>query len=99
MPKKINRYTTGDWILTVVMVLVCFISLYPVWYTVIISLNDSGDALRGGIYWFPRKFSLQSYKTVFMDKTILNAFAVTIARTIIGTVSSVFFTSMVAYAF
>lgn len=99
MSKKVNGYTVGDWILTVAMVLVCFLALYPVWYTVVISLNDSGDALRGGIYWFPRKFSLQSYKTVFMDKTIIQAFIVTICRTIIGTVTSVFFTSMVAYAF
>ncbi|MCQ2583963.1 MAG: carbohydrate ABC transporter permease [Treponema sp.] len=99
MPKKLNRYTAGDWLLSALMVIVCFLALYPVWYTVILSLNDSGDALRGGIYLFPRKFSLQSYKTVFMDKTIIRAFAVTIARTIIGTVTSVFFTSMVAYAF
>ena len=55
--------------------------------------------MRGGIYWWPRKFSLESYKTVFQDKTIAQAFVVTILRTLIGTVSSVLFTSMVGYAF
>ncbi len=96
---KLNKYTVGDYIIGIVMVLICFLALYPVWYTIIISFNDSNDALRGGIYWLPRKFSIESYKTVFQDKTIIRAFGVTILRTVIGTVSSVFFTAMVGYAF
>lgn len=93
-----NRFSPGDYVVTIVMLLICFISLYPVWYTIIISFNDSSDAMRGGIYWYSRKFSLESYRTVFQDKTIMNAFMVTILRTLIGTVTSVFFTAMVGYA-
>lgn len=96
---KIGKITMGDKLITVLMIIICFVSLYPVWYTVIISLNDSSDALRGGIYFFPRKFSLESYKTVFQDTTIINAFMVTVMRTVLGTVTSVFFTAMVGYAF
>jgi putative aldouronate transport system permease protein len=95
----LKRRSIGDFIIIVVMLVICFVTLYPVWYTVILSFNDSMDALRGGIYWFPRKFSLRSYQTVFLDNAILKAFNVTIWRTLIGTVVSVFFTSMVAYAF
>lgn len=96
---KLKKLTAGDYIISLIMCLICFVALYPVWYTVIISFNDSSDALRGGIYWFPRKFSLESYKTVFQDSTIVRAFMITVLRTLIGTVTSVFFTSMVAYAF
>jgi putative aldouronate transport system permease protein len=95
---KLNRITVGDIMIGILMLAICFVSLYPVWYTVVISFNDSGDALRGGIYWWPRKFSLESYKTVFQDTTIIRAFAVTVLRTLIGTVTSVFFTAMVGYA-
>ncbi len=95
---KLNRITVGDIMIGILMLVICFVSLYPVWYTVIISFNDSSDALRGGIYWWPRKFSLESYKTVFQDTTIIRAFAVTVLRTLIGTVTSVFFTAMVGYA-
>ena len=91
---RLNRATPGDYIIGFVMVLLCFISLYPVWYTIIISFNDSSDALRGGIYLFPRKFSLESYKTVFQDKTIVRAFMITVLRTLLGTVTSVFFTAL-----
>ena len=96
---SLKAATHVDIIINMLMFVVCFIALYPVWYTVIISLNDSGDAMRGGIYWLPRKFSLESYRTVFQDKTIVRAFLVTVVRTVIGTVTSVFFTAMVGYAF
>ena len=79
---RLNRITTGDIVIGAIMVLLCFAALYPVWYTIIISFNDANDALRGGIYWFPRKFSLQSYKTVFQDNTIIRAFMITVLRTV-----------------
>jgi len=97
--RKLNSVTAGDVVLGIIMGLICFICLYPVWYTVVISLNDSTDALRGGIYFWPRKWSFQSYKTVFQDSTIMRAFLVTVLRTVFGTVTSVFFTAMVGYAF
>ncbi|MDR2178087.1 MAG: carbohydrate ABC transporter permease [Treponema sp.] len=97
--KRIRAETIGGWIITAAMLFISFVTLYPVWYTVILSFNDSMDALRGGIYWFPRKFSLQSYRTVFLDNSIIAAFNITIWRTVIGTIVSVFFTSMTAYAF
>jgi len=96
---RLNKISIGDVIIGSVMVLLCFIALYPVWYTIIISFNDANDALRGHIYLWPRKFSLQSYKTVFQDNTIIRAFMITVLRTVIGTVTSVFFTAMVGYAF
>ncbi|HOK00072.1 MAG: carbohydrate ABC transporter permease [Treponemataceae bacterium] len=97
--RQLLREKVAERILELVMVLVCFITLYPVWYTVVLSFNESADTMLGGIYWWPRKFTLESYKTVFLDKNIIKAFNVTIWRTLIGTITSVFFTSMVAYAF
>ena len=97
--KAKRKISVSDIVIMAVMVVICFVTLYPVWYTVVLSFNDATDALRGGIYWWPREFSLASYKAVFQDKAILNAYAITIARTVIGTLSSVFFTAMVAYAF
>ena len=97
--RQLGGTKAGDVLINFIMLLVCFLALYPVWYTVVISFNDSSDSMRGGIYWFPRKFSIESYRTVFEDKTIVRAFMVTILRTVIGTVTSVFFTAMVGFAF
>ncbi len=97
--RKLNSSTPFNVIINTVMVIVCFIALYPVWYTIIVSFNNSEDTLRGGVYFWPRMFTLESYRTVFQDKSIIKAFGITIMRTLLGTVSSVIFTSMVAYAF
>lgn len=97
-----NRRTKGevvfDVINVVLVVIICFITLYPVWYVLIYSFNNGPDAAMGGIYWWPRKFSMENYKAVFRDKSIINAFGITIMRTLITTPLHVFFTAMVAYS-
>lgn len=81
-----------------VMLLICFATLYPVWYVLINSLNEGTDAMRGGIYWLPRVFSLESYTTVFKNDGLMTSFGITVAKTVLGTFIHVFFTAMVAYA-
>ncbi len=98
MRRKTRGNTFARFALIFFMLTVCFLALYPVWYTLVVSFNNSSDTLRGGIYFFPRIFTTESYKTVFQDHSIIKAFGITIARTLIGTVTSVIFTSMVAYA-
>ena len=97
--RKLDSDIAGNAIINIFMAFVIFLALYPIWYTVIVSFNNSEDTLRGGIYWLPRQFTFESYKMVFQDKSILNAFVVTILKTVIGTAVSVFFTAMVGYAF
>lgn len=101
--KLFSRKTKGEVIFdianTIIMLIICFATLYPIWYTLVNSFNDGMDAMRGGIYWFPRKFSIQNYIAVFSNGGILTAMLVTVAKTVIGTVVHVFFTAMVAYAF
>lgn len=98
----LKRRTTSekifDTINVVIMLLICFLTLYPIWYVIVNSFNDGMDAMRGGIYWWPRKFSLDSYRAVFSSPGIAKAMWITIAKTVIGTIVHVFFTAMVAYA-
>jgi len=81
------------------MLIICFLTLYPVWYIIVYSFNEGKDAMLGGIYFWPRKFTLDNYKIVFSNSDITTAFMVTVARTVITTTLHVFFTAMVAYAF
>ena len=101
--RKLNSASTMDHIIYIVMALICFAALYPVWYTVVISFNDSSDAMRGGVYWFPRKFSLESYRAVFQDKTIV-AYAFSKKHimfnkfyTILGTITMFFGGGLIPY--
>lgn len=79
------------------MLLVMFCTVYPFWYVVVGSLNDSTDFLRGGVFFWPRKFSLLNYSEVFGNDSLLNAFGVTIARTAVGVVTHIVFTGIFAY--
>ena len=94
----LNRSTAFDWINYAVMVLLAFIMVFPLWYCVAGSLNEGMDYLRGGVFLWPRKWTLANYKAVFLDSAILNAFWVTIWKCLVGTVTSVLCTAMVAYA-
>ncbi|MBQ7586452.1 MAG: carbohydrate ABC transporter permease [Lachnospiraceae bacterium] len=73
------------------------ITLYPVINTVALSFNDGIDAVRGGIYLWPRKFSMKNYKTVFAMQNIWTGAKVTVARTIIATLTSLFANALLAF--
>ncbi len=60
--------------------------------------NDATDAVRGGLYFLPRKLSLSSYKEILGRAAFRQSIKVTLARTIIGTPLAVLVTSMLAYA-
>ncbi|MBC8080883.1 MAG: carbohydrate ABC transporter permease [Gorillibacterium sp.] len=99
LKRKTMSEVSFDIVNNVIMLGICFITLYPIWYVLVNAFNDGADAMRGGIYWLPRKFSLDSFKTVFHSSGIMTAMGITVAKTLLGTVIHVFFTAMVAYAF
>lgn len=82
---------------TLLMLGVCFLTLYPMWFVFINSLNAPAQALLGTVNWFPKDWSLASYSVVFNDKTLMNGFLITTLRTGIGSTVHVLFTAIVAY--
>lgn len=97
--RKTKGEAAFDLLNSIGMLFICFITIYPIWYVVVNSFNDGTDAMRGGIYWWPRLFSLDNYAAVLSNAGIMTAMGVTVAKTLTGTVIHVFFTAMVAYAF
>ncbi len=79
------------------LALVAFLTLYPFYYCLVQSLNNGYDSRIGGVYWWPRDFTLENFEAVFQNEHIVTAFGVTIARTLLGTVLSVVFTALFAY--
>ncbi len=103
MSRKPVNASTGsrifDVFLYIFMTIICFVMLYPIWYVFVQSLNEGFDSAQGGVYFWPRAFTIDNYIEVFRDNQIILAFGVTIARTLIATTVHVLFTAMVAYAF
>jgi len=75
-----------------------FSTLYPFIYFLVLSLNDGHDAMRGGIYFWPRVFTLDNYIKAFENPYILSSFYISVFRTVIGTLISVILSAALAYA-
>ena len=82
---------------TIFMILFVIITLYPVINTLAISFNNGTDALRGGIYLFPRKFTWKNYATVLKKDSLMTGCFITVARTILGTVFSLVANAILAF--
>lgn len=81
----------------IIMAMIMIITLYPFLNVLAISLNDSTDTVRGGIYLWPREFTWENYKTIFSYSGLIQGFKVTILRTLSGTVLGLISASMLAY--
>lgn len=98
----IKKLTAADKIYMIinytVIILFCLTALYPFIYFLALSFNDGYDAMKGGIYLFPREFTLDNYEKAFSHPQMMNAFIISITRTFLVTVSSVILTALLAYA-
>lgn len=85
-------------ILVYIFVILCtFAALYPMIYTLSMSISGAEHVAKNDIYFFPKGFSLQAYKMVFEDKEIWGAYGNTLWYTVVGTVLSVVVTVVSAY--
>ena len=85
-------------IILLFMTLVFLVTLYPFYYVLIMSFNDGNDAMRGGIYLWPRVATLANYEKFLSDSKWAMSVGISLARTVLGTFLCVFFTCLIAYA-
>lgn len=98
---KSYRNSLGDKIFdvcnTIFMILLVIVTLYPFLNMLALSFNDANDSVRGDIYIWPREWTLRNFEYVFSESDVFYATFVSAARTIVGTIISVFCTAMLAY--
>ena len=102
MEKTVKKKTAGKIeafpiVNGLIMVLFVIVTLYPVLNTLAISLNDGTDALRGGIYLIPRKFTWKNYITVLQKDNLITGAYITVARTLLGTILSLAANAILAF--
>ena len=98
---KRKKRSREDWIMDSVIfilsIIVLLITIYPFYYIFILSFNEGLDASRGGIYWWPRKFTLENYQKFLNDAKWIRGFFMSLLRTVAGTLTGVLFTTLVSY--
>jgi ABC-type sugar transport system, permease component len=94
---KLRRIGGFDIVNGMLMVAVCFMTLYPMWFVLVNSFNAPEHAVLGTVNWLPKALSLDSYSVVFNNDNLMHGFFITAMRTLFGTVVHVLFTAIVAY--
>ncbi len=100
----IRKRTIGDRIFDTfngfIMILAILITLYPIWYVVVASLSSSYALMQHqGLLFTPLgKINLEAYKAVLIkDPMILTSYKNTLLYVILGTLTSLFLTTLGAY--
>ncbi|MBQ4158926.1 MAG: carbohydrate ABC transporter permease [Clostridia bacterium] len=89
---------TYQWINTILLVMVVVVCLYPFIHVTAIAFSSQSEAVRPGVHLYPMIVDMGSFKTVINNPLIWQSYYNTLHRTLIGTVLSVFVTSLGAYA-
>ena len=90
--KKFTGDRIFDFVNVTVILLITIIILVPLLNVLASSFSGSTALAEGGFIFFPKEWSLDNYRAVF------KAFFISVAKTVIGVVTHVFFCAMVAFA-
>ena len=98
----VTRKTKGDRVFDVVnfiiLLLICLIVAYPLYFVIIASISDPNVVNKGGVIFWPQGATLLGYQKLFQDQTIWRGYANTFFYTLCGTVLDVVVTTCAAYA-
>lgn len=87
----------SDIILVAICLVIVFLVAYPLYYVLIASVSNPYDVYAGKTFLLPSGFTLDGYKAVFADKSIITGFLNSIKYTVVGTIFSVVMIYLSAY--
>jgi putative aldouronate transport system permease protein len=93
-----RRLSVFDLANGLLMLAVCLITLFPIYYVVVISLTDSAVYTTGEVYLFPPAWSLDAYAYLFSTDIVFSSIQVSVFLATVGTVISLIVTSGLSYA-
>ena len=97
--KKITPYKVFSLFNILIMLVLVFVTAYPVWYVIVASFSDSTAlTLHNDFIWLPLKpYSLAAYRHVFRNPLILSGYANTIFVLVVGLAINLVMTILGAY--
>lgn len=87
----------GDILIFMICILICLVTLYPLYYVLIASVSDPRSVLAGDVTLFPKKFSFEGYYRVFRDGRIMRGLANSFIYGFSGTALNLLITLPAAY--
>lgn len=96
--KRSQREQILQVMIYMIIIAICLVIVLPCFNVLALSFNDGADAAKGNVYFWPRVFTLDNYREVFKDGSIMKGYFYTVARVVVGTSMSLIATSLAAYA-
>ncbi|WP_058303101.1 carbohydrate ABC transporter permease [Gorillibacterium timonense] len=92
-----NRLTLMDYLIFVIMLIAALLILVPFWNVIMISFSTPKEYADNPLLMFPKNPTLDSYRALFADGTILTGYWNTIKLLLAGLPLSLFLTTSMAY--
>lgn len=88
---------TSDIILVVLCLIIVLLVAYPLYYVLVASVSNPYDVYAGKTFLLPSGFTMDGYKAVFADDSIVTGYLNSIKYTVVGTIFSVVMVYLTAY--
>lgn len=96
--QKTKGDKVADTIIYAILALFALVTLFPLYYVVIVSVTPYIEVMRnGGFVIWPDHFTLQAYKEIFGSPRIPQALKITVFITVVGTSLNLAVTTLLAY--
>ena len=92
-----RRLTLFDVIVLILSAGACFITIYPMWYVIIMSISDPVVAAGSGVTFWPSGFYLDSYKIILREADFWLSARNSVLYVLVGLVLMLATTLLVAY--
>lgn len=96
--KKSTSYKLFMFFNFIFMMFIVVIMLFPYLNILAKSFNDGAGTMKGGVTIYPRIFTMDNFKTLINDSSLIGAAAVSVKRVIIGVVLTLIMQFSTAYA-
>lgn len=95
--KETRSEKIGRTVIVILLLMFALSTTYPFWHVLMYSISDSKKAMTGGLFFWPKGFSLESYKMLFKTSAVFTAYRNTILKTLIGTSLSLILSALTAF--
>lgn len=96
--KELRKITVGDSINIFVLLLFSFLCFYPFWYIFIGTISNPNIPVQT-LLFLPKEPTFFNYREIFKTPGLTSAAMVSICRTVVGTMLSLFLNALLAFLF
>ncbi|MEA4889626.1 MAG: carbohydrate ABC transporter permease [Clostridiaceae bacterium] len=92
-----KKFDKAQPILILFCLVSCFITIYPMYYVLIMSISDPAQAAKGAVYFWPKGLYFGSYEMILHDGKLWRAYGNTVFYAAASTLLMLFSTVIMAY--